>query len=79
MIIQSKKTGDQHEISKEQWARLQKDGASHKYSVVSDLPLRSAKKIIIPEIVTEIKKEIRKPKQKYGRKNIITKAPKDND
>ena len=79
MVIQSKKTGEQHEISKEQWARLQKDGASHKYSVVSDLPLRSAKKIIIPEIVTEIKREIRKPKQKHGRKKTITKAPKDND
>jgi len=79
MVIQSKKTGDQHEISKEQWARLQKEGASHKYSVVSDLPLRSAKKIIIPEIVTEIKREIRKPKKQHGRKKTITKAPKDND
>ena len=76
MVIQSKKTGEQHEISKEQWARLQKDGASHKYSVVSDLPLRSAKKIIIPEIVTEIKKDIKK---KHGRKNIIKKASEDDD
>ena len=76
MVIQSKKTGEQHEISKEQWSRLQKEGASHKYSVVSDLPLRSAKKIIIPEIVTEIKRDIKK---KHGRKNTIKKAPKDND
>jgi len=76
MVIQSKKTGEQHEISKEQWARLQKDGASHKYSVVSDLPLRSAKKIVIPEIVTEIKRDIKK---KHGRKNIIKKASEDDD
>ena len=81
MIIESRKTELQHEITREQWNEMVKDRRSRKYRVISELPKKISKGMIyIPDIVKEIKKDKKKITEikKHGRKKPIKKAPKDN-
>ena len=79
MIIESRKTKLVHEVSIEDWNKMVSEGKKNLYKVLDKSPKAGNKQaIIVPEVIKDLNKTIKKPIKKDGRKRPSKKAPKND-